>query len=100
MAGDPRDGRGHRAYRRKRDALRRRVEAEGLVCGAGSDPPSGCGQPFDLTLPDTSSMGFTADHPEALANGGHLVYQVLVPLHNRCNVLKGDNATVEIWTAS
>lgn len=100
MAASIRDGKGHRAYRRKRDALRRRVGRENLLCGHGSTEGWGCGQPFDLTLPDTSSMGFTADHPDALNNGGHLVHQDLVPLHNRCNALKSDHAPTEIWEAS
>ncbi len=98
MATDIRNGRGHRAYRRKRAALRRRVEAEGLTCGAGST--YGCGEPFDLTLPDTAAMGFTADHPIALNSGGHLIGQDLVPMHNACNVRKSDSAPVEIWGAS
>lgn len=97
-SADIRNGKGHRAYRRKRDALRRRVQAEGLVCGAGTN--TGCGLPFDLTLPDTHRMGFTADHPIALGNGGSLVGQVLVPLHNGCNARKGDHADVEVWGAS
>jgi len=88
-----RDGKGKNAYLRKRAALRRRVAREGLVC-------EGCGEPFDLTLPDTSSMGFTADHPTALANGGHLVRQELKPYHNRCNARKSDHAEVEIWAAT
>lgn len=98
MAADVRNGRGHRAYRRKRDQLRRRVAAEGLVCGHGSD--TGCGQPFDLTLPDTAAMGFTADHPLAINNGGALLGQDLVPMHNACNARKSDHAAVEIWEAS
>jgi 5-methylcytosine-specific restriction endonuclease McrA len=88
-----RDGKGHRAYRRQRDQLRRRVAREGLTC-------AWCGEPFDLTLPDTSAQGFTADHPVALGRGGKLVGQELAPFHNRCNVLKSDHAEVEIWGAS
>jgi 5-methylcytosine-specific restriction endonuclease McrA len=45
-------------------------------------------------------MGFTADHPVALNNGGHLVKQDLAPFHNVCNSRKGDRAEVEIWRAS
>jgi hypothetical protein len=89
----PRDGVGKNAYLRKRAALRRRVAAEHLVC-------EGCGEPFDLLLPDTSRMGFTADHPDALNNGGHLVKQDLAPYHNACNSRKGDHADVEIWAAT
>jgi hypothetical protein len=92
-SADIRNGKGHRAYRRKRAALRRRVAAESLNC-------AWCGKSFDLTLPDTSRMGFTADHPTALNNGGHLVTQDLAPFHNVCNALKGDSAEVEIWGAT
>ena len=91
--GVDRNGKGHRAYRRKRAALRHRVAAENLVC-------AGCGLPFDLSLPDTSRMGFTADHPQSLNRGGHLVRQELEPYHNACNARKGDSAPVEIWEAS
>lgn len=88
-----RDGKGKNAYLRKRAALRRRVAREGLTC-------TWCGEPFDLSLPDTSRMGFTADHPDALGNGGHLVRQELEPMHNICNVHKSDQAEVEIWSAT
>jgi HNH endonuclease len=89
----PRDGKGKNAYLRKRAALRRRVAREGLPC-------DWCGEPFDLTLPDTDRMGFTADHPQALANGGHMVNQDLAPFHFSCNAKKGDHAEVEIWEAT
>ncbi|MGW9270786.1 hypothetical protein [Microbacterium sp. NPDC055599] len=45
-------------------------------------------------------MSFTADHDTAIANGGRLVGQVLVPMHRRCNSLKSDHAATEIWEAS
>lgn len=88
-----RDGKGHRAYRRKQERLKRRVEREGLVC-------EGCGEGFDLTLPYTDRMSFTADHPVAINNGGHLVKQDLAPYHRSCNSRKGDHAEVEIWGAT
>lgn len=91
-------GRGYKAYRRKREALKRRVEREGLVCGHGSS--FGCGQPFDLTLAHPHPMSFSADHPIALANGGHLTKQDLHPFHLGCNSRKNDAAEVEIWEAS
>lgn len=91
-------GRGYKAYRRKRAALRRRVEREGLVCGHESD--YGCGEPFDLSLAYPHPRSFSADHPIALANGGHLTKQDLHPFHLGCNSRKGDAAEVEIWEAS
>lgn len=93
-----RDGKGHRAYRRKQAALKRRTERENLPCGYGSD--YGCGEPIDTTLPATDPMSFTADHPIAVANGGHLVRQDLHPFHRRCNSIKGDAMQSEIWEAS
>ncbi|MDF2899688.1 MAG: hypothetical protein K0Q46_6474 [Rhodococcus erythropolis] len=95
-----RDGKGHRAYRRKQAALKRRTARENLPCGHGSLSGWGCGQPIDTTLPATDRMSFTADHDESLAAGGHLVNQDLVPMHRHCNASKGDSAPVEIWAAS
>ncbi|RKE60450.1 HNH endonuclease [Microbacterium sp. AG238] len=91
-----RDGKGHRAYRRKQAALKRRTARENLPCGYGSPTREGCGQPIDTTLPKSERMSFTADHPEALENGGHLTRQDLVPMHRSCNSRKGDNAPIDI----
>ena len=93
-----RDGKGHRAYRRQQAALKRRTAHENLPCGYGSPTGEGCGQPIDTTLPSTHRLSFTADHPEALDNGGRLVGQVLVPMHLTCNSRKGNPA--EIWAAT
>lgn len=98
MASTIRDGKGHRAYRRKQAALKRRTARDNLPCGYGSD--YGCGKPIDTTIPAGKRLSFTADHPDALANGGHLVKQDLVPMHLGCNSRKGDAAEVEIWEAS
>lgn len=95
-----RNGTGHRAYRRKQAALKRRTARENLPCGYGSPSGWGCGQPIDTELPATDRMSFTADHDTPLAAGGHLVHQVLVPMHRRCNSMKGDAVAVEIWEAS
>lgn len=35
--GDLHHGRGYKAYRRKREALKRRAKREGRVCGHGAD---------------------------------------------------------------
>jgi 5-methylcytosine-specific restriction endonuclease McrA len=88
-----RNGAGHRAYRRKQAQLKRRTARESLVC-------AWCGEPIDITLPPTDRMSFTADHPEAVANDGHLVRQELAPMHRSCNSKKGNRAEVEIWEAS
>ena len=91
--GSVRDGKGHRAYRRKQAALKRRTKREGLTCGW-------CGLPIDTTLPSTDAMSFTADHPQAVANGGHLVHQDFTPMHRGCNARKSNHADTEIWEAS
>jgi hypothetical protein len=88
-----RNGHGHRAYRRAQAALKRRTHDEGLPC-------VWCGSPIDTTLPDGDALSFTADHPEALNNGGRLAGQQLEPMHRRCNALKSDRVDVEIWPAS
>lgn len=88
-----RNGKGHRAYRRKQAALKRRTAARGLVCVA-------CGEAIDTTLPSTDRMSFTADHPVAVNRGGHLVKQDLAPMHRSCNSRKNDSADTEIWEAS
>ncbi len=94
-----RDGKGHRAYRRKRAALKRRTREEHLPCGYGSTDGFGCGEQIDCDLPSTHRMSFTADHDTALGNGGKLL-GYLVPMHMSCNSRKNDAATVEIWEAS
>jgi hypothetical protein len=88
-----RNGKGHRAYRRKQATLKRRTATHNLPC-------AWCGHPIDTTLPYTDAMSFTADHPIAIHNGGDLVKQDLEPFHRRCNTLKSDSATTEIWTAT
>jgi hypothetical protein len=95
-----RDCKGHRAYRRQQAALKRRTAPENLRCGYGSPTGEGCGQPIDIALPSTHRLSFTADHPEAPDNGGHLVDQVLVPMHMACNSRKGNHAPAEIWVAT
>lgn len=97
MATD-RNGAGHRAYRRKQAALKRRTARDNLPCGYGS--PYGCGLPIDTTLPSKHRMSFTADHPDPLGHGGHLVRQELVPMHKGCNSRKNDAVVTEIWEAS
>jgi len=95
-----RDGKGHRAYRRQQAALKRRTRAQDLPCGYGSPSGWGCGEHIDTDLPAGHRMSFTADHDEALANGGRLVGGLLVPMHLSCNSRKNDNAATEIWSAS
>jgi len=95
-----RDGKGHRAYRRDQARLKRRTKDEHLPCGYMSPHGWGCGEQIDTELPATHAMSFTADHDEPLAGGGKLVGQILVPMHRRCNAMKGNNVPVEIWEAS
>jgi hypothetical protein len=93
MAKRNRDGYGNRAFRRQAAALRRRTKREELPC-------AWCGGHIDTSLPATDPMSFTADHPDALANGGRLYGQQLEPMHRRCNSLKSDSQETEIWAAS
>ena len=88
-----RNGKGHRAYRRQQAALKRRAQRDNLPC-------AWCGKPFDWTLPYNDRGAFTADHPHAVANGGHLTKQQLEPFHRGCNSAKGDYEPTEIWRAS
>ena len=90
MAADIRNGKGHRAYRRQQAALKRRTRNDNLTCGYGSPSGWGCGEPIDTTLDYRHRLSFTADHDNALANGGQLVGQVLVPMHRACNARKSN----------
>ena len=92
MAGQ-RNSYGHRAFRRQAKALRNRVATEQLPC-------AWCGQPIDLALPARDPMSFTADHPQAIAQGGRLAGQQLSPMHRRCNSQKNDSSAIEIWRAT
>lgn len=94
-----RDGVGHRAFRRKQAALKRRTKREHLPCGYASPSGWGCGEQIDTDLPATDAMSFTADHDEALDNGGKLL-GFLVPMHRRCNSRKSNHAAAEIWEAT
>ena len=95
-----RDGKGHRAYRRQQAALKRRTKNEHLPCGHGSPSGWGCGEQIDTDLPSSDRLSFTADHDDAIANGGRLVGQILVPMHKACNSRKSNHAPVEIWAAT
>lgn len=86
-----RAGRGHRAYRRQRDALEQRYRRQNWPC------PS-CGRPFDWDHPQ-SSRGFTADHPVALAAGGKLI-QKLEAMCRGCNARKSDVVTPDLPPAT
>lgn len=90
-----RDGKGHRAYRRASARLKREVQLKGLLC-------TWCGEPIDTTLPSTDRMSYTSDHPDAVANGGALVGQVLEPMHRHCNSAKNDGVQLDMdqWGAT
>lgn len=92
MSNPRRDGPGAEAYRRKAKQLRHRTQKHNLPC-------AWCGQPFDWTLPPTHRMAFTADHQEAIANGGKLLGQ-LQPMHRFCNSSKGKTQLPKIRDAS
>jgi hypothetical protein len=80
-------------------ALKRRTAREKLPCGYGSTNGWGCGNQIDTTLPAGHRMSFTADHDDALDNGGRLLGH-LVPMHLSCNSRKSNHAAAEIWAAT
>lgn len=82
----PPQPRADRAYRTKAKALKRIVKAKALPCWI-------CGRPIDVDLPWKDPMSFTADHKKALANGGHLLGELL-PAHRACNSRRGARETV------
>lgn len=90
-----RNGKGHRAYRRKQAALKRRTAREAIPCWI-------CGATIDTSLPPNHRMAFTADHYEPISTGGHLVRNELRPAHKSCNSRRGDmrDLNVELWDAS
>lgn len=81
-----------RKYQRLALALQRKCKALGIGCAI-------CGKAFDWARPN-SARGFTADHPVALANGGSLLGQKLVPLCRSCNARKRDVVTPILRPAS
>jgi len=70
------------AYRRKAAALRRRGAEEGLPCWL-------CGEDINYALEWPHPMSFSADHVQALANGGALLGE-LQPAHLAHNSARGD----------
>lgn len=62
-----RNGTGHRAYRRKQAALKRRTARDNLPCGHGSPDGWGCGEPIDTTLPARHPMSFRPTTPRRSA---------------------------------
>lgn len=70
-----------RSYRAKAAALRKATSDGGWPCHL-------CGKPIDMTLPYTHPLAFTADHLDAIANGGQLLGD-LAPAHRRCNSRRG-----------
>ena len=70
-----------RTYRAKAAALRKATNDNGWPCHL-------CGKPIDMSLPYTHPLAFTADHLDALANGGNLLGD-LAPAHRRCNSQRG-----------
>lgn len=77
-----------RTYRKKTAALKAHVKRTGEPCWL-------CGQSIDLHLPYTHPMSFTADHVEAVANGGKLLGE-LRPAHRRCNSSRGKKRVGEL----
>ena len=73
--------RNDRAYVAKREALKRQARKTGAPCHL-------CGKPFDFELDWRHAMAFTADHLEAVGNGGSMT-GALKPAHRSCNSRRG-----------
>lgn len=74
-------------YAKRTRALRHHVQRTGEPCWL-------CGEPIDLDLPPTHPKAFTADHVDAIANGGRLLGE-LRPAHRACNSRRGRRRTPE-----
>lgn len=70
-----------RTYRKRAAELRKATSDNGWPCHL-------CGKPIDMSLPYTHPLAFTADHLDAIANGGQLLGD-LAPAHRRCNSRRG-----------
>lgn len=68
-------------YRAATAELKKLTEARGLPCWI-------CGKPIDMSLRVPAPGAFTADHVQALADGGPLL-GLLRPCHFRCNSSRG-----------
>ncbi|MBF0809178.1 HNH endonuclease [Rothia nasimurium] len=77
----------NRTYLKHTAALKAHVKRTGEPCWL-------CGKPIDLELPSTHPMSFTADHVDAIANGGKLLGE-LRPAHRSCNSARGRKRTRE-----
>ena len=73
--------RNDRAYVAKREALKRQARKTGAPCHL-------CGKPFNFDLEWKHPMAFTADHIDAIANGGSMT-GALAPAHRSCNSRRG-----------
>ena len=94
-AKNVRSGHGGKAARRASKRLKRDTDLNGWVC-------TWCGGDIDTSLPSKHPMSFTADHPDALANGGALLGQALEPMHRRCNSAKNKSIVIDEdeWSAT
>lgn len=73
---------GDKTYRKKQSALKHKAKRLNLPCHL-------CGKPFDWTITNYHDPGaFSADHVEAIANGGKLLGE-LAPCHRGCNSSRG-----------
>jgi len=61
-----------------------------ILRATSTDPCVYCQRPIDKSLPDTSPMGWTADHAIPTSRGGSPALSNLRPAHNRCNNSRSD----------
>lgn len=68
-------------YVQRRDALKRATIKNGWPCHL-------CGEPFDMSLPYNDRWAWSADHLQAVADGGSMTGR-LAPAHRTCNASRG-----------
>lgn len=79
--------RNEHAYVLKRDALKRATIKHGWNCHL-------CNEPFDFSLPYNDRWAWSADHLDAVGNGGRMTGK-LAPAHRACNSSRGKKSLDE-----
>lgn len=76
-------------YRRNKNSLRRKYEANDLPCAY-------CGLPIDFNAPSTDPLSFSVDHVIPFAAGGSDQMENLVGAHRACNRAKSDHLALPV----
>lgn len=73
-------------YVKRREGLKRIARRKGIPC-------AWCNEPIDFEADWKHPLSFTADHIEAVANGGSM-HGPLQPMHRSCNSKKSNRVGV------